>query len=143
ALTLVDRLPPDFAALAAQLHLPGRCQHLTVQGVDWYLDVGHNREALARFRSRLPSPAGRRLALCAMLADKPAAAVLQDFSPAVDVWYLAGLAGSRGRTAQELAQCLPVQRTACCHAQVEQAVKAVLAVQQPGDQVLVFGSFHT
>src|SRR5690554_825961 len=57
ALALVSRLPADFAGLAAGLQLPGRCQHMLLQGVDWYLDVGHNREALARFLARLPAPA--------------------------------------------------------------------------------------
>jgi dihydrofolate synthase / folylpolyglutamate synthase len=145
ALALCDRLADtvDIAALAADIRLPGRCQHVVLAGADWYLDVGHNREALQRFLTLLPTPSGRRLALCAMLADKPAEAVIADFLPHVDGWYLAGLGGTRGRTAAALAALFPPTLTPRCFVRVAEAVQVLCAEQQPGDQVLVFGSFHT
>jgi dihydrofolate synthase / folylpolyglutamate synthase len=140
ALALVNSLPPNWQEVALAARLAGRCQRVPVDGVDWYFDVGHNREALARFRQLLPPVSGRRLALCAMLADKPAGEVLADFAPSVDEWYLAGLGGSRGRPASSL-QALQPAGQAC--ESVAAAVAALRTRHQPGDQVLVFGSFHT
>ncbi|MEE4249521.1 MAG: folylpolyglutamate synthase/dihydrofolate synthase family protein, partial [Alcanivoracaceae bacterium] len=99
ALALLDMLPANISEVAGSATMPGRCQHKRINGCDWYFDVGHNREALQRFLGLLPAPAGRRRAVCAMLADKPADQVLADFLPHVDDWYLAGLTGSRGRSA--------------------------------------------
>ncbi|WP_111656794.1 bifunctional tetrahydrofolate synthase/dihydrofolate synthase [Isoalcanivorax indicus] len=133
-------VPERIAAVATELRLPGRCQHLRRAGVDWYLDVGHNREALARFLARVPAAAGgRTLAVCAMLADKPVAA-LTPFHGQVDEWFLADLAGPRGGSAERLAAAVAPAR---CHATVEAAVEAALRAASPGDRVLVFGSFYT
>lgn len=147
ALALLKMLPDHFAAriteVAQHTILPGRCQHKYIDGCDWYFDVGHNREALQRFVSLLPAVDGRRRAVFAMLADKPAEQVLADFLPQVDHWYLAGLSGSRGRSAESLARLLPDAAARRSFARVGEAALAARAEQQPGDQVLVFGSFHT
>lgn len=121
----------------------GRCQRVTVDGSAWFFDVGHNREALARFHAAVPPPSGRRLAVCAMLADKPAQQVLADFANQVDHWYLAGLGGSRARSAAELAALLPAAAAYSCAGSVAEAVQQARAAQNASDQVLVFGSFYT
>lgn len=143
ALALTGHLPPtaSIAAVAMALRLPGRCQHLCYGDVDWYLDVGHNREALARFLARVPVAAsgGRTLAVCAMLADKPVEA-LDPFRAQVDEWLLADLDGPRGGPAGRLAASVgPAQ----CFTSVRAAVEAAAEVARPGDRVLVFGSFFT
>ena len=143
ALALLDMLPEDIAGVAHSTALPGRCQHRRIDGCDWYFDVGHNREALQRFLGLLPAVAGRRRAVCAMLADKPAGQVMMDFMAHVDDWYMAGLGGSRGRSAEALLALLPDSTTKQGFATVAEAVAAVRARQSPADQVLVFGSFHT
>lgn len=143
ALSLVGRLPENIAAVAGQARLAGRCQQVHKDGVDWYLDIGHNREALQRFLTMLPSPAGRRRAVFAMLADKPAEAVVSDFLEAVDDWYLASLSGSRGRSATSLAALFPACRQVHCFESVAEAVQSVRQELGAGDQVIVFGSFHT
>jgi len=146
ALALVGRLPEaEIAAVAMATSLPGRCQHIIRRGAHWYLDVGHNREALRRFHDRLPVAPGRRLLLCAMLADKPAEA-LAVFMPSVDHWYFAGLGGHRGRSAAQLRSALspPPLPSRCSEYQnVVAAVDAMLEEVQEGDQVIVCGSFHT
>lgn len=157
-LALLNMLPQDLVNVAQQVILPGRCQHLELDGVDWYFDVGHNREALQRFLALLPAAKGNRLAICAMLIDKPAAAILTDFSPSVTHWYFAGLAGNRSRTAEQLAALLPEMELGAteqskkpvvqhCFTSVADAVSAVraqkLGTDQPVEQILVFGSFHT
>lgn len=143
ALSLVGRLPENIAAVAGQARLAGRCQQVQKDGVDWYLDIGHNREALQRFLTMLPSPAGRRRAVFAMLADKPAEAVVGDFLEVVDDWYLASLSGSRGRSATSLAALFPAFPQVHCFESVAEAVQSVRQELGEGDQVIVFGSFHT
>lgn len=149
ALALVDRLPEiDIGAVAMATALPGRCQHIVMRGVHWYLDVGHNREALRRFHDRLPAATGRRLLLCGMLADKPAEAFAV-FIPSVDYWYFAGLGGPRGRSAAQLRSALSSLPLPSPPSQwgeyqdVATAMDAVLAKASEGDQVVVCGSFHT
>ncbi len=143
ALSLLSRLPDNIAGVAGQARLAGRCQRVHREGVDWYLDIGHNREALQRFLTLLPKPAGRRRAIFAMLADKPAEAVIGDFLAAVDDWYLASLAGSRGRSAASLAALFPSSRPLRCFQSVAEAVQSARQDIGEGDQVIVFGSFHT
>ena len=143
ALALLDRAPTaaDLAS-AATLQLAGRCQPVHLDDVDWYLDVCHNREALARFLRRVPAArGGRTLAVCAMLGDKPVSA-LAPFAPVVDQWWLADLDGDRAGSAARLAAALP-GAAVCRHASVTDAVLAVRGVARPGDRVLVFGSFYT
>jgi dihydrofolate synthase / folylpolyglutamate synthase len=143
ALSLVNRLPENIAVIAGQTRLAGRCQWVRKDGVDCYLDIGHNREALQRFLTMLPTPAGRRRAVFAMLADKPAEAVIGDFIAAVDDWYLASLAGSRGRSASSLAGLFPASPSVHCFESVADAVQSARQGLGEGDQMIVFGSFHT
>lgn len=145
ALACLDMLPTkaEIAQLAASTRLSGRCHQLCIDGVDWYLDVGHNAEALERFHDLLPAHSGRQLALVAMLADKPAERALASFLQTVDGWYLAGLGGPRGRTAEALAQALPNEAERHLSCSVADAVAALRAAAKPGDRVLVFGSFRT
>ncbi len=130
--------------VASQTQAPGRCQSIWHDGVEWVFDVGHNAEALARFARRLPPTAGRRHALVAMLADKPARAALQAFESLSLHWYLAGLSGHRGQSAEQLRAALASSDDQVdCFLSVAEAVDALKATLVEGDQVLVFGSFHT
>jgi len=144
ALALLEHLPPDrIEAVARETRVPGRCQSVVHQGVEWVFDVGHNAEALARFAGRLPECAGQRYAVVAMLADKPARRALNAFESLPLRWYLAGLAGARGQRAEQLRAALDAAQDVHCCDTVEDAVAQVCRVAQDGDQVLVFGSFHT
>ncbi|MEY1661820.1 bifunctional folylpolyglutamate synthase/dihydrofolate synthase [Isoalcanivorax beigongshangi] len=143
ALTLALRAPSAAAlAQAAARTLPGRCEHHRRNGVDWYLDVGHNREAMARFARRVPASAGRTFAVCAMLGDKPAEAILA-LVPQVQRWLLAPLsAGQRPGNAERLAALL-APGSFDAYPCVQTALAAAAAAAQPGDRVLVCGSFYT
>jgi dihydrofolate synthase/folylpolyglutamate synthase len=143
ALAVPGCQPPAPAAVAASLQLSGRAEHCPLDAVDWFLDVGHNEEALSRFLERLPPVNGRTLAVAAMLVDKPAERALARFVPLVADWYLAGLPGRRGGTAATLRAALPADARARAFDTVTDAVNAARAAAQPGDRVLVFGSFIT
>lgn len=125
---------------------PGRMEVLQHQGVQVLLDVGHNPHAARATARALASRActGNTHVVLAMLADKDAAGVAAELAGQASSWALAGLAGERGRTADELAQALAGQGIAgSCHADVPTALATVLAQAQAGDRVLVTGSFVT
>lgn len=125
--------------VAASTRLRGRCEQHRLDGCDWLFDVGHNREAMARVAARLPPHGGRTLALCGMLADKPADAVLA-LAPRVDRWFVTDLPGPRGGGVERFASLLP---DALRFAQLEDALAALRAELVAGDRVLVTGSFVT
>jgi dihydrofolate synthase/folylpolyglutamate synthase len=151
ALRALPISPPDsaFAQGIADTKLPGRLQHFQRNGVDVFVDVGHNPQAareLAAWLALQPRNS-RNFAVYAALADKDAAQVIDAFGDAVTCWFLAGIddAGPRSQNVDALAAKL-VDTSAADgerHANVTQALDAALAQAQAGDCVLVFGSFHT
>ena len=147
---LAGRFPVKNADIRAGLLnavLPGRFQTLPGRPIR-VLDVAHNpqaAEALARTLRAQPV-AGRTIAVCAMLRDKPIAEVLAIVAPLVARWHVAGLSGERGTSAEDMRQALAqagVRDTVELHADVEQAYAAALAEAGDGDRIVVFGSFHT
>ncbi|KGQ19445.1 Dihydrofolate synthase/Folylpolyglutamate synthase [Lysobacter dokdonensis DS-58] len=151
ALRALD-IPMTREAIAegvAHAHLAGRLQRIGKGGIDIVLDVGHNPQAaraLAQWLTATPAD-GRTLAVYAALADKDVAGVVEALAPNVDGWWLAGIgdAGPRGTDVDAFAARLAgtVAAEGTRHANVPQALKAALASANPGDRVLVFGSFHT
>ena len=144
-----DALPDEaFAQGVADAALPGRLQHVSHDGVDVVLDVGHNPQAareLAAWLQMHPIP-GQTHAVFAALADKDVASVVASFAGLPLRWYLAGLdAGPRAQSADQLAARLVATAAAGAsrHHRVVDALQAASAAARPGDRVLVFGSFHT
>ncbi|MCW0392524.1 bifunctional tetrahydrofolate synthase/dihydrofolate synthase [Xanthomonas sacchari] len=136
-----------YAEGIAAARLRGRLQPCVRDGVEVLVDVGHNPQAARELATALQAQpvAGRTCAVFAALADKDAAGVVEALAAQVDAWHLAGLAGSRGQSAAQLRARLA--GTAAAEAggagSVAQALQSALAQAQPGDRVLVFGSFHT
>ncbi|MBI5040353.1 MAG: bifunctional folylpolyglutamate synthase/dihydrofolate synthase, partial [Gammaproteobacteria bacterium] len=145
---LGERLPVTVQALHAGLRaaqVPGR--FTVVPGpVETIFDVAHNQHAAAALAGALAvRPCrGRTWAVCGMLADKDAAGVASALAELVQGWYLGGLTGARGQSAQDLAERMalaPAQRQ--LYPDLAMAHAAALAEARPGDRVVVFGSFHT
>jgi len=146
---LETQLPEQaFAQGVATASLPGRLQQVERDGVAVLVDVGHNPQAareLAAWLAQQPGE-GRTVAVFAALADKDAEAVVQALAPQVARWHLAGLAdAARGQDADALAARLAATAAGGGerHPDVRSALDAALAAAEPGDRVLVFGSFHT
>ena len=110
-LAVIDALSPrvevsDEAARTgiASARIAGRLQWLdTPPRV--LVDVAHNplgAEALAAYLASNRARPMRR-AVCGVLGDKDAGAMLRSLAHEIDAWYLASLPGSRGRDARELA----------------------------------------
>jgi dihydrofolate synthase/folylpolyglutamate synthase len=146
--SLGERLPVTLQALhdgLRQVRLRGRFE--VVPGpVECIFDVAHNPHAAAQLAAALAARPcrGRTLAVCGMLADKDAAGVAKALLAQVQTWYLGGLEGVRGQSAQELAaRMLLPELHRYLYADVSTAFAAARSAAQAGDRILVFGSFHT
>ncbi|MEQ9883641.1 bifunctional tetrahydrofolate synthase/dihydrofolate synthase [Pectobacterium brasiliense] len=124
-----------------QAALPGRFQ--TVQASPrLILDVAHNPHAAAYLANRLAElpKTGKVRAVVGMLSDKDIAGTLAHLTPLVDAWYCAPLEGSRGATAQQIAEHLTHSQS---FSDVVAAWKQAMSEATEQDIVIVCGSFHT
>ena len=109
------------------------------------VDVAHNplgAEALAAYLASI-RPRPRRRAVCGVLGDKDAGAMLRALAAEVDAWYFASLPGTRGRSARELAGKLPRTVPRWAFDSVDAAFEAALDNRGEREEVVVFGSFVT
>jgi len=141
-------LVPDDAVRTglAGMCLAGRFQVLPGDP-SWVLDVAHNADAASVLRHNLaacPVP-GRTRAVCGILADKDIPAIGAALAGSVDQWIAVGLDGPRALPAATLAARLaPVVNGPVVEApSVAAGCAMALAQAQPGDRIVVFGSFHT
>jgi dihydrofolate synthase/folylpolyglutamate synthase len=147
--SLHERLPVPAGAIREGLmnvSLAGRFQVLPGRPMV-ILDVAHNAHAAAILARNLRSipPSGRTHAVFSILADKDAGAMVAELGDLIDVWWVAGLAGPRGRPASELATAVAAVvpgevRVAATPAEAWQGVREALGAD---DKVIVFGSFLT
>jgi dihydrofolate synthase/folylpolyglutamate synthase len=127
------------------VQLPGRLQFLP-GAVQWVFDVAHNEAAAAVLADELRARAvvGRTLAVFGMLEDKDVAAVARQLAPLVDHWLLCTLEGPRALSGEQLGRRFGVGRVSVELAgDVATATARAQQLAQPGDRVLVCGSFHT
>jgi dihydrofolate synthase/folylpolyglutamate synthase len=149
---LAPRLNIPAAAIALGLtgvHLAGRFQIIAAERSSpaWILDVAHNPDAarvLARNLHAKPI-SGKTYAVCGILADKDAAAIVSELDHCIDAWWCASIDGARGRSGQLLAEAVrdEVQAAVVAADDVAGACAAALKAAEPEDRIVVFGSFHT
>lgn len=147
---LRERLPINAQAVRqglATVELQGRFQIVPGQPAV-VLDVAHNPQAAAALAFNLDQMGfyPRTHAVFGAMRDKDIAGMVARLAPLVDAWYLCDLPLARAATAQELAQLLQKRLPAgaaapSCHASPAAALAAVLAVADPADRIVVFGSF--
>ena len=150
AISLQRQLPLTEAALRAGLRrveLAGRFQ-ICPGKPPLILDVAHNPHAARGLAENLrhPRPAGRTLAVFAMLGDKDIAGVVTALAGEVDAWFVAGISQPRGASAATLASCLsntvPGAQVQCC-ADVTTAFRQACLIAGENDRISAFGSFYT
>jgi dihydrofolate synthase/folylpolyglutamate synthase len=151
ALESIGLLPSRDVVAAALLdvQLVGRYQ--VMPGVvEWVFDVAHNEGSAAVLSATLAERrgAGRTWVVAGVLADKDAAAIGRHLATALaafDHVFAVTLEGDRGRSADALrdvwAPLLPT--TVECAGSVVEGCERAAARAQPGDRVVVFGSFHS
>jgi dihydrofolate synthase/folylpolyglutamate synthase len=133
---------PAIRAALPKLSLPGRFQRQR----NLILDVAHNVEAAAILADNLRAEAvsGRLILVLGMLRDKPVASFCQTLAPLVSQVHAAGLPPPRGLAAEQIALLTAdLGWRIECHADVSAALAAAQAQAQPGDRILVTGSFLT
>jgi dihydrofolate synthase/folylpolyglutamate synthase len=145
---LSDRLPVGQDAVRRGLleaRLPGRFQVLPGE-VESILDVAHNPHAARALAAALATRPceGRTLAVVGMLDDKAVEATLAALADGVARWFVAPLPVPRGSDPARLVaalEALDADVESC--ADVTAALAHATGTADPGDRVLVFGSFHT
>ena len=131
-----------------QVSLIGRFEQWrcpTKQGeIPVVFDVAHNSDSVAHLVSRLPGLAiqGVIHAVFSMLDDKPCSDVVDQLRSYVASWYLAPVRSERSMTAKALLQAVGPSNAVVCGS-IAGAVQAAVAAWEPGDCLLVCGSFYT
>jgi dihydrofolate synthase / folylpolyglutamate synthase len=151
ALALRLRVPRSAIERGLQeVTLPGRFQVVrqdSPRPVEWILDVAHNPAAARTLAAQLAARAsgGRTIAVCGVLGDKDVEGIVTALRDSFDVWIVVGLQGPRALAPDVLAE-----RARAVGVDVEAIAADVVAgcvtaeaLTQPGDRVVVFGSFLT
>lgn len=147
--SLASRLPVSRDAIERGLRrarVTGRFQ-VVHDRVDWILDVAHNPAAAQALAGQLAEQprVGRRIAICGILADKDIDGIADALAASFDGWIVAGLEGERAMAAGLLAQRLA--RTGinviATSGSVAEACQEAERAAQPGDTLVIFGSFLT
>jgi dihydrofolate synthase/folylpolyglutamate synthase len=143
ALGVIKIDAPIASRALSGVSLPGRFQIVPGES-EWILDVAHNEPAARVFASHLRARpcAGRTLAVCGILGDKDAAAIVRSLEGVVDRWILCTLPGPRGVSAHELAGRMGLAGPAVALADsVAAGCEQARREARPGDRVVAFGSF--
>ena len=135
----------------ARVAVTGRFQKMMLpnsQGepIEVRLDVAHNPQAADMLRQRLHEfpVTGKTHAVVAVCKDKDYMAVVDCLADCVDQWYLAQFDSPRALPVEEFTRQLVARAyPATGYQDVIEALNQALAHSQPGDRVLVMGSFMT
>ena len=147
-LTSIDLLP-DLDGIKRAIdntRVAGRLTHYSCshQGkeINFILDVAHNPQAAGFLASQL---SGCTQAILALLIDKDPIGIITSLD-AINDWHLAGLAGYRGQTVNQLNDSLgPLfsHKITSLNNDVAGAIDHCLKSANNGETVLVIGSFYT
>lgn len=128
--------------------MPGRYQRMGTNP-QIILDVAHNRQSCDYLKQRLientsKSGKGKRIAVWAMLEDKPIEYVAKTFKSLFSDWYVPKLEVARALSAEKLCQILQQAKINRVHKFRTVSAALECAIQNAGekDQIVVFGSFH-
>lgn len=152
ALAALEAIDPLLSVSAASIRvgllratLPSRFE--VIEGrVNTIVDVAHNLEAARALMATLSQyrGTGRLRAVFGMMRDKPVGPVAETLAPLIDQWFLASLPKPRGLAASELQvrieDVVEAHRMVLCHTP-QHAWQQARSVSEPGDMMLVFGSF--
>jgi len=142
---------PEQLACLAQLSFAGRFQQFSVDGVQIIFDVAHNEAALAQLQKRISAKPlvkvgpdePKRVALFAMFDDKPLDRCIEIFKDEFFAWFLAEDKHPRAIAPSDIAARLHQHgiNMISVSKNFTQAFARLRQICQPGDQIIVFGSF--
>lgn len=143
----VDLSAIDVPGVLSALRLPGRFQELVYRQRHFILDVAHNPAATQYFARRLQQKnhTGRMIGIVAMMADKDRSNSLGNLTHLINSWYLADLFWlPRAATVDQLERDLrQLTVSVAGRGTVAECIDQAIAVSQPEDLILIFGSFFT
>jgi dihydrofolate synthase / folylpolyglutamate synthase len=150
AITLLHaRLPVSVTAIwqgLAHVSIPGRFQ-IIPGAVTRILDIAHNPASIRLLAENLQAfpTIGRRFVVIGMLAHKDILGCLSALITLVEAWYVGSLTVNKGATAQQLSAYLSALSVSKInpYPSIPEAYQAALSAAQPGDQIIVLGSFYT
>ena len=124
--------------------MPGRCEEIVSGGRRWLVDVAHNPLGAGYLRGELARryPGARILAVLGTLVDKDAEGLFEALDDLVAHWILVDVTTPRGLTARGLARRSGTREVSVAGA-VSRGLARAGSLAQPGDVILVFGSFAT
>lgn len=126
--------------------LPGRCQWVSGT-INHIYDVAHNPHACERlaYFAANRCQQGKIHAVMSMLKDKDVAASVEPLLPLVDSWHVASLDDQRGASLEQLTLALedPQAKDVSQYDSLVEAYQRAYSDAQPGDCVIIFGSFVT
>ncbi len=147
-ITLMPRLPVSVTAMQqgiSNVQLSGRFQLIEGE-IPILLDVGHNPEAVKTLVDYLKTtfPEKRIHAIFSMMKDKDIVSVLEIMNPVIYDWFFAPLTNPRAATEammQRIFSQSSVAKVSFGFTDFAKAYQAAKNQSQPGDLLLVFGSF--
>lgn len=130
------------------VRLAGRFQQLTVADVSFVLDVAHNPQSATALADNLHTlaPARRTFMLIGMLSDKDHRGVVGILAPFAAHWFFVSLPSPRATDPEVLAeecQDLLLEQPVEVCADLREALERLRGLAEPGDRVIVSGSFVT
>lgn len=146
---LQKKLPVTEEAIInglTDLSLPGRIQILPGP-VTKIFDVSHNSHAIGFLTQHLHSMehTGKTFAVFSMLGDKDILESLKLMRGEINYWYTATLEVPRAASLEKLKIAFDeagiIERD--YFDSIQEAYAAALVAAQPGDRIIIFGSFHT
>lgn len=157
ALALLSSIPNLFSRLSrddivrglAAARLGGRFEYIS-KSPAVICDVGHNPHAAKALKAALEeqkTAGGQTFAVFGMLKDKDRARVCEILAGSFDSWFVAGLPGDRGGSAEDLGKML--SRTGVDPSCIQlfdgvgDALQAALQRAKEEDKIIIFGSFVT
>ena len=141
----VARLTKTLLETMSGVSLPGRQTALEIGGVDAILDVAHNTDSVAALVAHLrENPCQRATrAIFGVMRDKPVRDMIAACSGVFDEWNLISLWDvPRAMPVEDVSHKIGLERVKTTGAFGE-VWSDVLRRSEPGDRIVVFGSFYT
>ena len=138
-------LDSSVLSRVASIHLPGRRHQLRFGALDVWLDVAHNTEAVRELVALLRSQpcGGATRALFGVMGDKPIRDMIFACREVVDEWNVIELGHvPRAMPADQLAEKIGLSDVVSV-GPFATVWDAVMQRAEPGDRIVIFGSFFT
>lgn len=150
AITCLQKyLPVSHAAVVkglTDIHLPGRIQ-IIHEPVMKIFDVAHNAHAIQLLKKKLTSlpMSGKRYAVFSMFADKDILESILCMKDMLTHWHVAPLTSQRAASDEQLRAVFKEAKIqdVSFFADIVDAYHDACTKAQPGDVIIIFGSFHT